>query len=161
MLFRWLFLHIVTDRYNGLFGKLTDTEESISLKSACRLQRGKGKNLQISALSTIEEWDAVLPSSVSKIRLLESLYETCEQTGDQLPNALNLFISGGFKERFKVSLVKRGCSPTLPEHCDYEECLSSNHEEADLRLKTHAKYARRYTCSIVASLCMPKIQTWQ
>ena len=31
-------VHIVADRYNGLFGKLTDTGESISLKSACRLQ---------------------------------------------------------------------------------------------------------------------------
>ena len=38
-------VHIVTNRYNGLFGKLTDTGESISLKSACRLRRGKGKTL--------------------------------------------------------------------------------------------------------------------
>ena len=72
-------VHIVADRYNGLFGKLTDTGELISLKSACRLRRGKGKNLQISALSTIEEWDAVLASSASKSRLLEILYETWEQ----------------------------------------------------------------------------------
>ena len=67
----------------------------------------------------------------------------------ELPNTLNLFLSGGFKERFKVSLVKRGCSPTLPEHCDYKECLSSSHEEADQHLMTHAKYASRYACSIV------------
>ena len=69
--------------------------------------------------------------------------------GDQLPNALNLFLSGKFKERFKMSLVKRGCSPTLPEHCDYEECLSSSHEEADQRLMTHAKYASHYACGII------------
>ena len=154
-------VHIVAHRYNGLFGKLTDTGELISLKSACRLRRGKGKNLQISALSTIEEWDAVLASSASKSRLLEILYETWEQMSDQLPNALNIFLSGGFKERFKVSLVKRGCCPTLPEHCYYEECLTSSHEEADQRLMTHVKYASRYACSIVASLCMPTTQTWQ
>ena len=109
-------VHIVAARYDGLFGKLTDTGELISLKSACRLRRGKGENLQISGLSTIEEWDAVLASSVSKSRLLKILYETWEQMGDQLSNALNLFLSGGFKERFKVSMVKGGCSPTLPEH---------------------------------------------
>jgi hypothetical protein len=105
-------VHVFADRYDGPFGNITDTGESISLKSACRLRRGKGKNLQISALSTIEEWDAVLASSASKSRLLEILYETWEQMGDQLLNALNLFLSGGFKERFKVSLVKRGCSST-------------------------------------------------
>ena len=152
-------VHIVAHRYNGLFGKLTDTGGLISLKSACRLRRGKWKNLQISALSTIEEWDAVQACSASKSRLLEILYETWEQMSDQLPNALNLLLSGGFKGRFKV--VKRGCSPTLPEHCYYEECLSSSHEEAKPRLMTHVKYASRYACSIVASLCMPTTQTWQ
>ena len=69
-------VHIVENRYYGLFGKLTDTKESVSLKSACRLRQGKGKNRQISALSTIEERNAVLASSVSKSRLLEILYET-------------------------------------------------------------------------------------
>ena len=151
-------VQIVANWYDGLFGKLTDTRESISLKSACRLQRGKGKNLQISALSTIEEWDAVLASSASKRGLLKILYETWEQMGDQLPNALNLFLSGGFKERFKVSPIKRGCITTLPEHCDCEECLSSRHKEAEQRLMTYAKYAIRYTCSIV---CIPTTQTWQ
>ena len=48
-------VHIVAHRYNGLFGKLTDTGELISLKLACRFRQGKGKNLQISTLSTIEE----------------------------------------------------------------------------------------------------------
>ena len=72
-------VHIVAYRYNWLFGKLTHTGESISLKSACRLRRGKGKNLQISALSTIDEWDAVLASSAYKSQLLEILYETWEQ----------------------------------------------------------------------------------
>ena len=116
-------VHIVADRYNGLFGKLTDTGELISLKSACRIQRGKGKNLQISALSTIEEWDAVLASSASKSRFLEILYETWEQMSDQLPKALNLFLSGGFKERFKVPLVKCGCCPTLPNRGVPNFCL--------------------------------------
>ena len=137
-------VHIVAHRYNGLFRRLTDTGELISLKSTCRLRRRKRKNLQISALSTTEEWDAVLASSASKSRLIEIVYETWEQMSDQLPNALNLFLSGGLKERFKVSLVKRGCCPTLPEHCYYEECLSSSHEEADQRLITHVKYASRY-----------------
>ena len=140
-------VHIVADRYDGLFGKVTATEESISLKSA--FTRGKGKNFQISALSTIEEWDAVLASSASKSRLLKILYETWEQMADQLPNPLTLFLLGEFKERFKVSLVKRSSSPTLLEHCDYEECLPFSHEEADQRLMTHAKYASRYACSII------------
>ncbi|XP_065562052.1 uncharacterized protein LOC136028250 [Artemia franciscana] len=142
-------VHIVADRYDGLFGKLMDTEESISLKSACRFRRGKGKNLQINALSTIEESDAALANSASKSGLLEILCETWEKMGDQLPNAPNLFLSGGLKERLKVSLVERGCSPTLSEHCDYKECLSSRHKEADQHLITHTKYARNYACSIV------------
>ena len=69
--------------------------------------------------------------------------------GDQPPKALNLFLSGGFKERLKASLVKHGYSPTLPEHCDYEECLSSSHKEANQCLMTHAKYASHYAFSII------------
>jgi len=104
---------IVADWYDGLFGKLIDTGESISLISACRFRRGKGNNLQISALSIIKEWDAVLASSESKSRLLRILHETWEQMGDQLLNSFKLFLSGGSKEGFKVSLVKHGCTPTL------------------------------------------------
>jgi len=48
-----------------------------------------------------------------------------------------------------VSLVKRGFSPTLPEHYDYKECLSSSHKEADERLMTHGKHISHYACSIV------------
>ena len=53
-----------------------------SLNISMQVPARKRRNLQVSALSTIEEWNAVVASSASKGWLLEIMYEASEHMND-------------------------------------------------------------------------------
>lgn len=143
MLKQWMYtfldvreIHVVADRYDGLFGYRDAAGNHVSLKdsSGCHEHRGANARAQIllGRNTKLFNWTSILASSKTKSQLLEVLFEICEGSVDLVKQGVTLYLSGGFSDRMKVAKLPANVSAE-----DYKERLSSDHEEADTRIILH------------------------
>ena len=126
-------LHIVADRYDGVFGLVNISGNPIVLKdsSGCHERRGNTvtKSFIVTKSMVLENWDILLMQSESKARIIEGIFELWIHVClSEL--RFTIYLSGGFSDRMKV-LKLVPSNMTVDPSPDCEANLCSTHEEAD------------------------------
>ena len=94
-------IHLVADRYDGLYGVQDRNIRYVNLKEAsgCR-QRRKGslREFEMRKGLILRNFDEILCNSMSKANLLAFLFALWTESSDILHSETPIFLSGGFKK---------------------------------------------------------------
>ena len=130
-------LHVLADRYDGIFGYCDKEGNMICLKDCggCHEQRGSPYKFAVSLgkHSKLDDWNSILSNSKAKAKLIELLFDEFENLVHVLQAGLTVYLSGGFQDRMRVVMLSRSGSIDT----DFEQRLSCTHEEADTRVVLH------------------------
>ena len=121
-------IHIVADRYDGLYNNGNLPGDAVRLKDAsgCHARRmTSAKVHHFEKHTAIENWKDILSNADSKANLLQLLFEVWETSSQLLPNEVSLHLAGGFLDRLKsVSL-------NFKDGVNFSQAASSTQEEGD------------------------------
>ena len=139
-------IHIVTDRYDGLYGHADSCRDNVCLKDAsgCHTRRMTSSTVHhIEKHMPIENWKDILCNATSKTNLIQLLFDVWEASSHLLPEGVTLNLAGGFSNRLKSVSVNSKCGVQLLKSA------SSTQEEGDTRVILHTKLAVQNKCKRV------------
>ncbi|MES9880282.1 MAG: hypothetical protein ABW185_05305 [Sedimenticola sp.] len=142
-------LHLVADRYDGLYDIEDSSGGHVDLKDAsgCRKRRKQSiKTYDIVKGHNLKHFDEILMNNSSKANLLSFLFETWLASGrGDIPPNTRVYLSGGFGNRLKAAVIDSNGECDMAD--DERELLTSTHEEADTRVFLHARLAAKLGCT--------------
>ena len=93
-------LHVLADRYDGIFGYSDEEGKVICLKDCggCHEQRGCSNRspVALGRHSNLDDWNSLLSNSKTKARLIELLFGEFENSVHLLQAGFTVYLSGGF-----------------------------------------------------------------
>ena len=135
-------IHLVADRYDGLYGIQDGNSRYVNLKEAsgCRQRRKESlREFEMRKGLILRNFDEILCNSTSKANLLAFLFAVWTESSDILHSGTHLFLSGGFKNRMEMKVVSSNVEYNIRD--EEKHMLTSTHEEADTRVLLHVAVA--------------------
>lgn len=147
-------LHVVSDRYDGIYGIKDPTGSPVCLKdsSGCHRRRGelslKFSTINSDSIKLGDSWQSILRSSSCKANLVAFIYEFWSNVGSKSKN-FDIILAGCFPDRRHVGILPPNRKGSLEPLPPLSLELASTHEEADMPVAVHVASSFRNGSSSV------------